>query len=697
MRAKRLYIQAIARLHCIGEGWDPNIIKMSTKHLIAQSLEDQTRVYLASLAISSTPIHLDQGEKFYLLQKEPEGAFHQLVASLANDSIVQAAKVVALSEHYRRTSEPDDYSSTSIIDTGAPLRSKHVTFLDIGCEDSDSDEEMPFPHSQSEDEGDIYLEDFIDSDSDDEVITSHYSPSFNQTEEGDGSNDEPLYEDKEHQVDTNNYEELQDITKLKATREGQTADETVPRSNIETLRSFEVMNTTFIVDLGKVKSEVPEEKPDQRSEDLLTSKFVKNIPLPAVAKDSNTPTHQEASPGLAPEGDDPSPLIDNNPSIVMEDYIVFIPQDDVYSATSPPPTSLYGRELHPRASYVPHASGIELKINTVQEDPRAEYLINMSKIQQLDNDLERYNAAIERASQNLKAKTKNETDGAAYLIAAQSMADHAQKDMNWKKALDSEHRKPAIEALNNELTSLQKTILTEVFPTDPTYEVAVLNATPGRLLLDIKRSGKYKVRGVKQGFRENTFAPEGDMSSPLTDNDPSIITEDCTFAISPTDTGHFDIDTSQDYLGIPLHTDHKYMYLDLSAYTEDTLDILDISSRKSSTPIASPTNTDSSLLDIGQKREYLTALGMLSWLTQPVRCDVSYTSSSPEQHRATATHSTLNVDRQNRHRSQNDLVITNKDLPVNWQSNKVSTTGLTSTEEAKIVAAQNATADPAPM
>ena len=258
-------IQAIARLHCIGEGWDPNIIKMSTKHLIAQSLEDQTRVYLASLAISSTPIQLDQGEKFYLLQKEPEGAFHQLVASLANDSIVQAAKVVALSEHYRRTSEPDDYSNTSIIGLGAPLQSKHVTFLNAGCDDSDSDEETPSLHSQSEDEGDIYLEDFIDSDSDDEVITPHYNPNFNQIEEGDGSNDEPLYGDEdpnfnqieegdgsndeplngdeEHQVETNNYEKLQDLTKLKATREGQTADETVPRSNIETLRSFEVMNT----------------------------------------------------------------------------------------------------------------------------------------------------------------------------------------------------------------------------------------------------------------------------------------------------------------------------------------------------------------------------------------------------------------------------------------------------------------------
>ena len=96
-------IQAITRIHCIGGGWDLNVIKMFTKHLIPQSLEDQTRVYLASLAISPTPIQLEQGEKFYLLQRESDGAFHQLMASLANDSIVQAAKVVALSEHYRRT------------------------------------------------------------------------------------------------------------------------------------------------------------------------------------------------------------------------------------------------------------------------------------------------------------------------------------------------------------------------------------------------------------------------------------------------------------------------------------------------------------------------------------------------------------------------------------------------------------------
>ena len=95
-------------------------------------------------------------------------------------------------------------------------------------------------------------------------------------------------------------------------------------------------------------------------------------------------------------------------------------------------------------------------------------------------------------------------------------------------------------------------------------------------------------QGVSPGF-----TPEGDVPSPLIDNDPSIITEDFTFAIYPKDTGHFDIDTPQDYLGMLLHMDHEPMYLTMSAYIENALNILDIPSRKSSTPIASPVDTDS--------------------------------------------------------------------------------------------------------
>ena len=631
-------IQAITRLHCIGGGWDLNVIKMFTKHLIPQSLEDQTRVYLASLAISSTPSQLEQGENFYLLQKESSGAFNQLVASLASDSIVQAAKVVALSEHYRRTSQMDDYSNTSIIDSGASrhvspnvnildpddkvkltsftgkatwttgngylplechddlsgnsfsididnadhstetvstllsmckllragwkfdlelgttfafaptgqrvelimcvddvlrlphtlregdsskqlpsapinavrksddgvnpeflhqlfnhgnpdkihrtlgvtrgfkqphsplpgchctscasanarrkgLSHKQYTILNIGHEDPDTDEEMPSLLSQSEDESDTY--DSIDSDSDEEVIISHHGPNFNQIEEGDGSNDEPPYEDEKHQVETNNCEELQDITKLEATTEGQTADQTVPRSNIETLQPFEVRKTTytFIVDLNEVKSEVPEEKPDLQSENLPTSKFVKNIPLPDATKNSNTPTYQGASPGFAPEGDIPSLLIDN---------------------------------------------------------------------------------------------------------------------------------------------------------------------------------------------------------------DSPIITENDTLVISPKDSKDsclFDPNGPTGYLGMLLHDVLRDIPMEL-LYS------------KSSTPTASPTNTYSSLLDIKRQREYLTALGMLCWIDQPIRCDVSHSFTNLGQHRDTTTHSTLNVDSQNHRRSQNGLIISHNDAPIYWAKPK---------------------------
>ena len=159
----------------------------------------------------------------------------------------------------------------------------------------------------------------------------------------------------------------------------------------------------------------------------------------------------------------------------------------------------------------------------------------------------------------------------------------------------------------------------------------------------------------------------------------------------------------------------------MSAYIENALNILDIPSRKSTTPITTPIDTDSPLLDAGQKREYLTALGMLGWLAQTVRCDVSYSFSRLGQHCASPTHSALkavkkvfsylyetkdlgiraplyfedqhivainhkpyasvdawrfysdsdhagNSEVQNRRRSQNGLVITHNDAPVYWQS-----------------------------
>ena len=96
-----------------------------------------------------------------------------------------------------------------------------------------------------------------------------------------------------------------------------------------------------------------------------------------------------------------------------------------------------------------------------------------------------------------------------YNSMAYVMAAHAQNDMNWAEALASDDRDLVIEALENEMESLKSTILTEIQPHDDEFDTARELSTPGRLLLAIKRSGLYKARGVKQGFKEDTELADG--------------------------------------------------------------------------------------------------------------------------------------------------------------------------------------------
>jgi hypothetical protein len=96
-----------------------------------------------------------------------------------------------------------------------------------------------------------------------------------------------------------------------------------------------------------------------------------------------------------------------------------------------------------------------------------------------------------------------------YTEMAHMLAVHSQKDMDWNLALKGPDADKAITALENELTSLTSTILTEIDENDSEYTQAVDLATPGRLLLSTKRSGSYKGRGVKQGFKEDTEQADG--------------------------------------------------------------------------------------------------------------------------------------------------------------------------------------------
>ena len=142
--------------------------------------------------------------------------------------------------------------------------------------------------------------------------------------------------------------------------------------------------------------------------------------------------------------------------------------------------------------------------NPLYDEPRNEFLATMDQLSKLEHEVEIFSVKLARA-----VETVGESDPAAVIMAANTMASNAQKDMSWKKVLASEDREQAIEALNKELSSLQKTILQEILPTDPEYASAVKTATPGRILLDIKRSGMFKARAVKQGFKEDKTTADG--------------------------------------------------------------------------------------------------------------------------------------------------------------------------------------------
>ena len=149
------------------------------------------------------------------------------------------------------------------------------------------------------------------------------------------------------------------------------------------------------------------------------------------------------------------------------------------------------------------------------------------KLKHASHSIEVYNAKLDRAMKELtvkqgkdnlhwdlmqywhEASLRKNPDTTAVLQTAEFIALNAQKDMSWKDVLNSKDRDLALAALDKELSSLEKTILTRIKPDDPEYATAIAKATSGRLLLDVKRSGVYKCRGVKQGFKENLTEADG--------------------------------------------------------------------------------------------------------------------------------------------------------------------------------------------
>lgn len=102
-----------------------------------------------------------------------------------------------------------------------------------------------------------------------------------------------------------------------------------------------------------------------------------------------------------------------------------------------------------------------------------------------------------------------QADHDALISVCYVLSTHAVKDLVWKQALEGTDKAAVIAALEAEIAALESTILTKITEDHPEYAEAVRNATTGRFILDRKRQGKYKARGVKQGFKEDKATADG--------------------------------------------------------------------------------------------------------------------------------------------------------------------------------------------
>ena len=140
--------------------------------------------------------------------------------------------------------------------------------------------------------------------------------------------------------------------------------------------------------------------------------------------------------------------------------------------------------------------------------PRGRYAFLCNIVQIKEADSKNCAALIDTEVTSFVEESK-QVDHEAIHLACLHLAMVAHKDMDWKEVLQSDDRELAIRALKTEKDSLMSTILVALNSTEPEYEEAVRCAISGRYLLDLNRAGVWKVRGVKQGFKEDKMIADG--------------------------------------------------------------------------------------------------------------------------------------------------------------------------------------------
>ena len=118
-----------------------------------------------------------------------------------------------------------------------------------------------------------------------------------------------------------------------------------------------------------------------------------------------------------------------------------------------------------------------------QPRPRPGYifLTEVAKLERSSANIDMYDQTIEKLLLTLRSSEKGKPDVGAHLRAAEFLALHSQKDMDWKQELSNpKTRDSTIRPLEAELASLQSAILTRAKPDDPEYEHSLELATTGR-------------------------------------------------------------------------------------------------------------------------------------------------------------------------------------------------------------------------
>lgn len=236
------------------------------------------------------------------------------------------------------------------------------------------------------------------------------------------------------------------------------------------------------------------------------SNFTADASTPAPAGGSVTLPLPLAAPGVQSEeaSQEPTPTV--SPQMELTDGFqvpnVHIEHCDLFDQAAAPSPESFDLDDPEMQAWQTHAG-------SPQPRPRPSYTFLCEVEASVFLAQPAADESITAALRDFCMSTSGSIDQGVITYATRYLAMVAQKDISWKKALAGAECDKAIAALLAEKASLLDTILVPIPEDHPDYAQAVAEAITGRYLLDIKRSGIWKARGVKQGFKEDKTTADG--------------------------------------------------------------------------------------------------------------------------------------------------------------------------------------------